>query len=595
VLGNAVFLVSSKPTLMHRLILFIIGISFYSFCKAQLPQNAFSFNCTKDTTLACGQSCLTLQTTVPAIRALSDRYTVNKAACFKPNISPSAPGTSSNLGIDDVYTPVIPLPFDFPFYGIIYGQLVISTNGIISFDLSNANLSAQWTIPNGQGSLPSNSYDRAVIMGAFHDVDIQFPSTSPSKQIKYDVTGTAPHRKWILTFYKVPCYESTCWNKINNTYQISLYEGLGLVEIHLFEREICTVWNNGNAMIGMQNYNRDNGIMAPGRSAWTTPRWGGLNMNEAWRFAPNTGPSLLKKVELYKSTGELVATGDTTNDGNGNYLVSFDNICPDSTAAQYIVKSSYYNFQYPFQFPAADSIIYSTDTINVVKQPIVSIQNACPGQANGKISIINPVGPGYTYNINNSPFQVSHEYPFLSAGMYEIGVREPGTGCYSSVTVNVPQAYNTNTQVSYPQVVYCTTAGTTPSPAINGVTGGRFSASPSLLIDSVSGVINLTSADAGIYTITYRINSSDSCINPVATANVVVADSSLHIWTGVSDILWGNPSNWSCNSVPTSTSNVLIYSGTVAINSNVTVNKLTVMPGANLTVWPTHSLTILNP
>lgn len=279
---------------MQRLILFIISISFYSLSTAQLPQNAFSFNCTKDTTLACGQNCLTLKTTVPAIRALSDRYSVSKAACFKPNVSPSAPGTSTNLGIDDVYTPAIPLPFDFPFFGIMYANLVIGTNGTLSFDINNANQSAQWTILSGQGTLPSNSYDRAVIMGVFHDVDIQFPNTSPDKQLKYDVIGLAPHRKWILTFYKVPCYENACWNKINNTYQITLYEGLGLVEIHLFEREICTVWNNGNAMIGMQNYNRDNGIMAPGRSAWTTPRWGGLNMNEAWRFAPNAGAASKK-------------------------------------------------------------------------------------------------------------------------------------------------------------------------------------------------------------------------------------------------------------------------------------------------------------
>jgi len=304
---------------------------------------------------------------------------------------------------------------------------------------------------------------------------------------------------------------------------------------------------------------------------------------------------LLKKVELYKSTGELVAAGDTTNNGNGNYLVSFDNICPDSTSAQYIVKSSYYNVQYPFQFPVRDSLVYATDTINVIRQPIVSIQNACPGQANGKISIINPVGPGYAYSINNSPFQVSAEYPFLSAGMYEIGVREPGTGCYSSVMVNVPERYNTNIQVSYPKVVYCKTESTTLAPTVNGATGGRFSANPSLLIDSISGVINVASADTGIYTITYRINSSDSCINPVANTNVVVADSSLHVWTGFSDVLWSNPNNWSCNSVPTSNSNVLIYSGNVAINSHVTVNKLTVMPGANVTIWPTHSLTILNP
>ena len=90
---------------MQRLILFIIGISFYGFCNAQLPQSAFSFNCTKDTTLACGQSCLTLQTTVPVIRASTNQYSVSRAACFKPNVSPATPAFS--LDSPSFYLPVL--------------------------------------------------------------------------------------------------------------------------------------------------------------------------------------------------------------------------------------------------------------------------------------------------------------------------------------------------------------------------------------------------------------------------------------------------------------------------------------------------------
>lgn len=361
------YLGCSKITLMHRLISVAVCLLLNGIALAQLPQNAFSFNCTRDTTLACGQNCLTLRTTVPVIRAVSNQYSVSKAACFRPNVSPATPAISL-AGRDDLYSPVIPLPFNFPFYNIIYNQLVISTNGMISFDITNAQSGAQWTILNGEGTLPTDAYDRAIIMGAYHDIDIENPNTSPDKQIKYEVTGTAPHRKWVLSFYKVPCFQQQCWDKINNTYQMTLYEGLGLVEIHVFGREICTTWNNGNAMIGMQNYEQDNGIMAPGRSAWTSPQWGGVNMNEAWRFAPNAGPSLLKSVELYKSTGEFVAMGDTANDGNGNYNVSFNTICQDLPAATYIVKSSYYHCEYPLQVPAADSIVYATDTINVFRE-----------------------------------------------------------------------------------------------------------------------------------------------------------------------------------------------------------------------------------
>lgn len=488
--------------------------------KAQLPVNAFSFSCTKDTTIACGQNCITLNAKVPAINKFSDQYTVNKADCFRTNVVPQLPGTSANFNQDDRYSPMIPLPFIFPFYGIYYDNLVLNTNGIISFDMQNANTSAQWIIQGLDGSLPSTDYDRAIIMGAFHDIDIAQPS-SPNRKIKYDLTGTAPHRKWVLTFYKVPCFE--CNEKINNTYQITLYEGLGLVEIHVSEREVCATWNGGAAMIGMQSYEQDKGIMAPGRSAFTSPRWNGVPMNEAWRFAPKEGASLLKRVELYKSTGEFVALGDTVNDGNGNYNVSFNNVCQQLPADSYIIKSSYYNSEYPFQFSARDSIIYATDTINVLR---------------------------------------SDQFTF----------------------------------VNYPRNIYCNTENLQETPLVNGINGGIFSADvPGLSIDSISGVINIAASDTGLYRVRYHITTNDSCVIPMASTMVRIVDSTQFVWTGAIDNTWENPANWSCNNLPTSTSDVVIYSGNVVVNSNITINRLTVKPGAGVVVNSGYNLTILNP
>jgi hypothetical protein len=276
-----------------KLVPSILCLFVFNSLKAQLPAAAFSFNCTKDTVTPCGQTCITLTAMVPAVNEFSNQYTVNKTACFRPNVMPDVPGTSTNLDLDDIYTPALTLPFNFPFYGFLYNSLVIGTNGSVSFDISNAGGFTQWNIQNLDSSLPSTDYDRAIIMGVFHDIDIS-RTNSPTRQVKYEVVGTAPHRKWILSFYKVPCY--VCNEKINNTYQITLYEGLGLVEVHVFEREVCRTWNAGAAMIGMQNYERDKGIMAPGRDAFTTPRWGAVPMNEAWRFAPKEGTPLLKKV-----------------------------------------------------------------------------------------------------------------------------------------------------------------------------------------------------------------------------------------------------------------------------------------------------------
>ncbi len=445
------------------LLSFIISFLFVT-SKAQ---TTFSFNCPKDTTIDCLQNCVTLTTKVPDVKAFTDDYGVNLTSggdgCFRPPVSPSIPGTSTNLDRDDLYTPVIPMPFDFPFYGIIYAQLIVNTNGIISFDLSQAGLGAQWTILNGEGTLPTDAYDRAIIMGAYHDIDIQFPNTSPTKQIKYDVIGTAPHRKWVLTFYKVPCFQNTCWSKINNTYQITLYEGLGLVDVHVFGREICTTWNNGNAMIGMQNYDQDKGIMAPGREAFTTPRWGSPTMNESWRFTPKTGPTLFKKVELTDMSGNLVAEGDTASDGNNGLNVTFDNVCLNSTT-QYVVKTHYYNFQYPFQFPASDSIVYSTDTFTVYKAsavpPITLTTTAaqCGANPNGTITVTAPVGPNFVYSIDGGgSYQPSPVFS-VPAGTYTVTVLETSGSCTrdTTVTISAPTTLSgtaTSTNTSCPEAL----------------------------------------------------------------------------------------------------------------------------------------------
>ncbi|MBL0146658.1 MAG: hypothetical protein IPP48_13875 [Chitinophagaceae bacterium] len=82
------------------------------------------------------------------------------------------------------------------------------------------------------GNIPTTSYDRALVMGVFHDLDPSEP-TSPTQRIKYDIIGTAPHRQFILSFYKVPLFSAACSNSIENTHQIVLYESTGIIEVLL--------------------------------------------------------------------------------------------------------------------------------------------------------------------------------------------------------------------------------------------------------------------------------------------------------------------------------------------------------------------------
>lgn len=64
-------------------------------------------------------------------------------------------------------------------------------------------------------------------------------------------------------------------------------------------------------------------------------------------------------------------------------------------------------------------------------------------------------------------------------------------------------------------------------------------------------------------------------------------------WMGTENNLWENIANWSCNQLPDTNTDVIINTGNVVINSNVTVRTLTVKPGASVTVTPGFNLTVI--
>lgn len=404
-------------------------------------QNSFSFNCPKDTVINdCSVVCLTLKSRIPDVRSSTDSYVINPMSggpggCFAPYVDPSTPGNPTSLTIDDRYSSVINLPFTFPFWGSPYNSLLASTNGYVCFDVTLANQFSHYsTTP---GNLPNTGYDRALIMGPYHDLDPAY-TTSPTQRIKYDVIGNAPHRKWILSFYKVPLFLTSCQNLIENTHQIVIYEGLGIAEVFIKDKQICNAWNNGQSMIGMQNYNRDKAIMAPGRRVTDAP-WGSIGMNESWRFTPATGPTLYRKVELYDLAGTLISTGDTTSIGNNIFEVAFPNVCPTSTTT-YVVKSTYQDIMNPASF------VNGTDTIRVVRPNAMNVAAtvsnvACNGNHDGSFTVtpIGGTGP-FEYSIDGGvTYQPSNIFSNLAGGVYTVRIRDLGSNCLRDSVINISE------------------------------------------------------------------------------------------------------------------------------------------------------------
>ena len=173
--------------------------------------------------------------------------------------------------VDDHYSSVIPIGFDFFFYGQIYDSLVVSTNGYITFNQSVANTYSPWsTYPIPSQSVPKNS-----IFAPWHDTD-----PSIAGQIKYFVSGNAPYRKFVLNYYNVPLY--LC-NNLIQTSQIVLCETTNYIESFILEKPFCSTFNDGNAIHGIIDSTGNNATVVPGRNNWF---W--MVNEDGKRFDPGT-------------------------------------------------------------------------------------------------------------------------------------------------------------------------------------------------------------------------------------------------------------------------------------------------------------------
>ena len=213
-------------------------------------------------------------------------YTVSSIS-YNPPYSFNT-GTSIFQSVDDVWSSLISLPFDFCFFGNTYNQIIIGSNGVVSFNVGSANGYCAWSfstsIPNSSIPYPNS------INGAYHDID---PSVSGSHDVNYAVLGTYPCRTFVVNYYNVPHYQC---NNLTTTQQIVLYETTNVIEVYIDDKPTCTSWNGGNAVIGIQNASGSIGYCPPNRN---TGPWSANQ--EAWRFTPSGNTT--STINWYDASG----------------------------------------------------------------------------------------------------------------------------------------------------------------------------------------------------------------------------------------------------------------------------------------------------
>lgn len=219
-----------------------------------------------------------------------------------------------SVNVDDVWSPVINLPFNFCFYGTSFNQCVIGSNGILTFNTSHASTASGYAFND---NIPNNTDDQLVgnaIFGVFHDID-----PSEGGEVGWElVTLDTGCRALVASWNNVPMFSD---NSILYTGMMVLYEETNIIDVYVKEKKIdnnnISPWNNGNAIIGLQNATRTQAVVAPNRNGLST-NWNATN--EAWRFVPSgTSITSIKWYEGSGTSGTLLGSTDTIS------------VCPTAT------------------------------------------------------------------------------------------------------------------------------------------------------------------------------------------------------------------------------------------------------------------------
>jgi hypothetical protein len=266
-----------------------------------------------------GSTCTELEATYLQLGNTST-YTFEQIA-YNPPYQFDCLANPVSINIDDVWSPTVTLPFNFCFYGNNYNQVLISSNGVITFDMINHGPGgySTWSFNN---TLPSNALFLNSIFGVYHDID-----PSLGGEVGWElITLNTGCRALVAAWHDVPMFSCTSQRY---TGMIVLYENTNVIEVYVEEKPLCSGWNGGNALIGLQNATGTAAVSPPGRNSVTSD-WTGIPGGEAWRFTP-AGPSItsIRWFEGPTATGTPISTG-----------MDVITVCPSATTT-YTAQVSY--------------------------------------------------------------------------------------------------------------------------------------------------------------------------------------------------------------------------------------------------------------
>lgn len=295
------------------------GTGTTSLSCPSVVSGGLSLNGADPTPIGCtASSCVDLEATFLDMKQTTT-YSVASIP-YSPPYQYSCLRNPVSVNVDDVWSPVINLPFNFCYYGTNYNQCIIGSNGVVSFDIINNDPEGYntWSFAN---NIPNNTMFLNTIFGVYHDIN-----PSLGGEIGWElITLNTGCRALVASWNDIPMFSAACSSSLY-TGMIVLYENTNVIDVYVKTKSTCGSWNDGNAIIGIQNSTGTQAIVAPGRNGLDA-NWNVTN--EAWRFTPaGTSLTTLAWYEGNTATGPVIGTTPVIN------------VCPTATT-NYTAKVVY--------------------------------------------------------------------------------------------------------------------------------------------------------------------------------------------------------------------------------------------------------------
>ena len=340
--------------------------------------------------------------------------------------------------VDDAYSELVDIGFPFTFYGNTYTQCVLSTNDYITFDLSQATpAGAGW--PNYSpwpinSPAPVSGYPAtSAIMGPWQDT---YPGGNPASPgwISFTTIGEAPNRIFIFNMCMVPMF--SCTDSFYSG-QIKLFETTNDIEFHITEKTICSGWNSGAAVLGIQDGNQGT-IINNFPTQWTA-------YNQAWRLSP-TGPNSYTYTSIPYDPVQVYATNQLQWHGaNIPSAVFNDTIIVDAQQSGWVYVDFFGCFGTTLSQAGSDSIYIALNYGDFTQSQRVS---ACNNPDDNALFINFPTnvnGPYQTVWFDDagtvldsaSNVLTIDSLPDIASGIYHLLVTN-AIGCTFNYDYNVP-------------------------------------------------------------------------------------------------------------------------------------------------------------